>query len=174
MASLKAYCAVAHPDDCVIFARPFIDQHPEYTWHIVYLTYQATDPRALEVAAYWNARGISTTFLGFTDDYKDQQTQSLNFWYGVDAEARLQLVCADAELILTHNADGDYGHIHHKLVHSAFQHINVQKVYFASTFNYNTKYISNGDLPLNEFPLHRDVIEQFSNINCGLYITDNT
>jgi hypothetical protein len=48
--------------------------------------------------------------------------------------------------------------------------MDVPKVYFASTFNYNTRYIAKGDLPLDEFPLHRDVIVQFSDINCGLYI----
>jgi LmbE family N-acetylglucosaminyl deacetylase len=167
---MKAYCAVAHPDDCVIFARPYIDAHPEHDWTIVYLTYQSTDPRAREVSAYWNARNVKTKFLGFTDDYKDQQTQALNFWYGIDAEASLQSECQDAELILTHNEDGDYGHIHHKVVHSAFKLVDTKKVYFASTFNYNVRYMATGELLLDQFPLHRDVIEQFSNINCGLYI----
>lgn len=167
---MKAYCAVAHPDDCVIFARPYIDAHPEHNWTIVYLTYMPTDPRAKEVAAYWNARGIKTEFLGFTDDYKDQQTQALNFWHGIHADNELREACKDAELILTHNEDGDYGHIHHKVVNGAFKLVDTKKVYFASTFNYNVRYMATGELLLDQFPLHRDVIEQFSNINCGLYI----
>jgi LmbE family N-acetylglucosaminyl deacetylase len=167
---LKAIAAVAHPDDCVIFARPYIDAHPEYNWHIVYLTYKSMDPRAREVAAYWTARKITTEFLGFRDDYKDQKTQQFNFWSATDAMTSLINSCNAADLILTHHADGDYGHIHHKLVHNAVKKLAIDQVYFASTFNYNTRYITNNNLPLDQFPLHRDVIEQFSDINCGLYI----
>ena len=83
---------------------------------------------------------------------------------------RAEDACRDADLILTHNADGDYGHIHHKVVHEAVSKMATEQVYFASTFNYNTRYIAKDNLPLDQFPLHRDVIEQFSDINCGLYI----
>lgn len=167
---MKAIAVVAHPDDCVIFARPYIDSHPEYEWHIVYLTYNSTDPRAREVSAYWNARGVTTEFLGFRDDYEDQQTQRFNFWTCTDAIGSLINACNTADLILTHYEDGDYGHIHHKLVHQAIRKLAIEQVYFASTFNYNTRYIARDNLPLDQFPLHRDVIEQFSDINCGLYI----
>ena len=167
---MRAYCVVAHPDDCVIFARPYIDNHPQYSWRIVYLTYQHLDQRAQEMTRYWIKRGVGVQFLGFIDDYTDQQTQQFNFWDPLAAEGVLQQAVEGASLILTHNADGDYGHIHHKLVHGALCQMDVPKVYFASTFNYNTRYIAKGDLPLDEFPLHRDVIVQFSDINCGLYI----
>lgn len=167
---MKAIAAVAHPDDCVIFARPYIDAHPEYEWHIVYLTYAAQDPRAQEVAAYWTARGVTTEFLGFWDDYEDQKTQRFNFWSCTDALTSLINTCNAADLIVTHYEDGDYGHIHHKLVNRAVRKLSINQVYFASTFNYNTRYIAKDNLPLDQFPLHRDVIEQFSDINCGLYI----
>jgi LmbE family N-acetylglucosaminyl deacetylase len=167
---MQAVCVVAHPDDCVIFARPYIDNHPGYSWRIVYLTYHHLDDRAQEMTRYWIQRGVGVQFLGFTDDYKDQQTQQFNFWDPRAAEGVLQQAVHGADLILTHNADGDYGHIHHRLVHGALCQLDVPKVYFASTFNYNTRYIAQGDLPLDEFPLHRDVIVQFSDINCGLYI----
>ena len=167
---MKAIAAVAHPDDCVIFARPYIDAHPDHEWHIVYLTYNSADPRAREVSAYWTARGVTTEFLGFQDDYKDQQTQQFNFWTCTDAMTSLVNACNTADLILTHYEDGDYGHIHHKLVHRAVRKLDIPQVYFASTFNYNTRYIAKDNLPLDQFPLHRDVIEQFSDINCGLYI----
>ena len=64
MARLKALCVVAHPDDCVIFAWPFIEAHPEFEWTIVYLTYTFFDSRAKEIQSYWDKRGITTTFLG--------------------------------------------------------------------------------------------------------------
>jgi len=167
---MNAVCVVAHPDDCIIFARPYIDNHPEYKWCIVYLTYRHLDPRAQEMTRYWIKRGVGVQFLGFADDYQDQLTQQFNHWDPLAAESALRLAAQTADLILTHNRDGDYGHIHHRLVHGAVCQLSIPQVYFASTFNYNTRYIATGDLSLDEFPLHRDVIEQFSDINCGLYI----
>jgi LmbE family N-acetylglucosaminyl deacetylase len=158
---MKAKAVVAHPDDCVIFAWPFIEAHPQFEWEIVYLTYHDTDPRAKEVRAYWDKRNIPTKFLGFQDDYEDQLTQRLNFWHGIHAEYEIREACEDAELILTHNADGDYGHIHHKFVHSALELIDIPKVYFASTFNYNTKYVVNTSVNTSELPLHKEVVEGF-------------
>jgi LmbE family N-acetylglucosaminyl deacetylase len=170
MGTVKAFCAVAHPDDCLIFARPYIDHHLDYEWTIVYLTYMAHEPRAREVSAYWNARNVKTEFLGFIDDYKDQQTQELNYWHGIHAEYELREACKDADLLLTHNEDGDYGHIHHKVVNAAFKLVGTKKVYFASPINYNVRYNATADLDLEQFPEHRDVLEQFTDINCGLYI----
>lgn len=173
MGTVNAYCVVAHPDDCLIFARPYIDHHPEYNWTIVYLTYHASDDRAKEMISYWSKRGVDTHFLGFTDHYQDNETKEFNFWDPLHAEHIIRHACEWADLILTHNADGDYGHIHHSLVHGALCQLDKEQVYFASTFNYNTKYIAKGNLSLNEFPLHRDVLEQFNDINCGLYITND-
>lgn len=169
---MKAIAAVAHPDDCVIFAWPFIESHSEFDWTIVYLTYHDTDPRGKEIKAYWDKRGIKTHFLGFHDDYEDQLTKRLNFWYGIDAQAMLYQTCQDASLILTHNEDGDYGHIHHKFVHDALVSSlpKTPKVYFASTFNYNTKYVVNTPVDTTELPLHKEVVEGFQDRNTGLYI----
>lgn len=165
---------VAHPDDCVIFARPFIDEHPNLNWSIVYLTYCEADPRAQEVSAYWNARGIPTKFLGFADHYIDQETQQLNFWVGLNAYADLMQAAHDAELVLTHDEDGDYGHIHHKFVNGTVQWMhNVAKVYFANEQKANTICKATDVLDLEQFPLHKSVIEQFNDVNVGRYtVTD--
>jgi LmbE family N-acetylglucosaminyl deacetylase len=167
---MQAVCLVAHPDDCVIFAWPFIEAHRAWDWKIVYLTYQDRDPRAQEIRAYWLRRGIPTQFLGFLDDYQDQLTGQLNFWYGVDAQASLLLAADQADIILTHNADGDYGHIHHKLVHNSLVSLDTPKVYFASTFNYNTEYTVTTPVDTSELPLHREVVEGFQDRNIGRYI----
>jgi LmbE family N-acetylglucosaminyl deacetylase len=167
---MRGVVAVAHPDDCVIFAWPFMEAHPEFTWDIVYLTYFDKDDRAKELKAYWDKRNVPTQFLGFKDDYEDQLTQRLNFWYGIDAQASLISAIKGSALILTHNADGDYGHIHHKFVHNSIEHIDTPKVYFASTFNYNTKCTVTTPVDTTELPLHREVIEGFQDRNTGLYI----
>lgn len=172
MERLTAICVVAHPDDCVIFAWPFISSHPEFTWKIVYLTYNNTEPRAQEMSAYWQQRGIATEFLGFYDNFKDQLEHQLHFWNGLDAEAAVCTAAKDADLILTHNADGEYDHIHHRLVHNATQHLNIPKVYF--DFNcsnsYNKQYNATETANLDELPLHQNVIAGFANRDQGHYV----
>ena len=174
MAPVRALCVVAHPDDCLIFAKPFIDNFPTWHWNIVYLTYNSADARAQEMQAYWDAkRNITTHFLGFQDDYADQLAGELKTWRGLDAEASISLAITQfaPDLILTHYEDGDYGHIHHKFVHQAVQVTNsIAKVYFASTFNYNVEYFAQEALDLAQFPLHAEVIAGFQDRDHGRYI----
>lgn len=169
---MRAVALVAHPDDCVIFAWPFIEAHPEFEWIIVYMTYREHEPRAKEVKAYWDRRGIVTAFMGHKDDFYDQQTSKFNFWEPalVGEHVRVCVEAMNPALILTHNVDGDYGHIHHMFVHQIAEVIGRPSVYFASTFNYNTEYQVVTPVATDELPLHREVIEGFQDRNIGRYI----
>lgn len=167
----NALAVVAHPDDCIIFALPFIEHHPQFDWHIVYLTYTKIDPRAQEVAKFWEQRNVTTEFLGLVDDYADQKTQQLNFWSEADAKQNILRVINMCQpvLVITHNKDGDYGHIHHRLVHNAVAETNIPKIYFASTFNVTDTYIAN-EYDLDTLPLHKQVIAGFQDRLVGRYI----
>jgi hypothetical protein len=171
---LKAVALVAHPDDCVIFALPFIAHHNKFDWHIVYLTYKASDERAVEVSRFWNQRGITTKFLGFEDDYMDNETQTLRHWNDTVASAALAASAIGYNLILTHHEDGDYGHIHHKVVHSSTNHPllkDIPQVYFASTFNYTDEIKCDETYySLDELPLHKNIIADFQDRLIGRYI----
>lgn len=170
----KAVTVVAHPDDCVIFALPLIENCQQFNWHIIYLTYNEKDARAREVKNFWHNRNVSTEFLDFRDDYLDQQTQKLNFWTQTEAEAAIGYAVAqhDPVLALTHNSDGDYGHIHHRIVHNAVNLLGVPKIYFASTFNLTDTYLAH-DYDLDSLPLHREVIEGFADRLIGRYIVSD-
>ena len=167
----NAVVVVAHPDDCIIFALPLIENITQYQWHIIYLTYCATDPRAKEVAAFWDNRNVTTEFLGFIDNYKDQVTQHLNFWHRIDAEMAIRpaVLKYNPVLLVTHNADGDYGHIHHCIVHDAVRTIDVPQIYFASTFNATDTYHAQ-EYDLETLPLHREVVSGFHDRLIGRYI----
>lgn len=166
---MKAVAVVAHPDDCVIFAWPFIEAHPEFEWHIVYLTYTHYQPRGKEVDEYWKKRNITAIFLGYDDVWESVKKGQTGF-NTEQATQELGNISSAYDFILTHNADGDYGHVHHKLVHQAVVNLDIPKVYFASTFNYNTKYTVQTAVDVNELPLHKKVIEEFRDRNTGLYI----
>jgi hypothetical protein len=167
---IKAVAVVAHPDDCVIFARPFIESYPQFNWSILYLTYSENDDRAKEVSQYWNEKNISTSFLGFKDDYKDLESNQLNFWSLGEVEAQIQSALHDAQLVLTHNEDGEYGHPHHQAVHYAVQSLSVPQVYFANEGNKTDKIEITSKLDLKKFPIHKDVISEFKELNIGRYI----
>jgi LmbE family N-acetylglucosaminyl deacetylase len=166
---MRAVALVAHPDDCVIFAWPFIEAHPEFSWEIVYMTYRSKDARAREMSDYWTRRNIPTFFLGYHDTWLDMINERISF-DTEDAEQAMFEVANTADLILTHYEDGDYGHIHHKFVNTVAQKMVPPKVYFASTFNYNTEYAVQTPANADELPLHRSVIEEFTDRNTGRYI----
>ena len=173
MSIIKALCVVAHPDDCVIFARPFIEQYSEFEWTILYLTYSSYDPRAMEMTAYWRRRNVSTVNLGFVDDYRDMENNLVSF-NAEQAQREIFNISNNYDLLLTHNPDGDYGHIHHTFVSNSVQPVPKPKVYFAKYEQSNMKCCATSDINLTELPLHRDVISGFENINIGRYAADQS
>jgi hypothetical protein len=171
MSIIKALCVVAHPDDCVIFARPFIERYSEFEWTILYLTYRSYDPRAMEMTAYWRRRNVSTVNLGFTDDYRDMENNLVSF--NVEqAQREIFNISGKYDLLLTHNPDGDYGHIHHTFVSDSVQPVSKPKVYFAKYEQSNMECCATSDINLTELPLHREVVSGFENINVGRYVAD--
>jgi LmbE family N-acetylglucosaminyl deacetylase len=169
---MKAMVVVAHPDDCVIFAKPFIDNFTNWDWTIAYLTHESSSARAKEIGAYWGKRQVATYFLGFEDRYIDLVTNKLTQWTASDATAKIQNVIEQIkpELLLTHNEHGEYGHIHHKLVHSIVADTTKPaKVYFADHINYNIEYHARDSVDLDELPLHKSVISGFVTRDHGRY-----
>jgi LmbE family N-acetylglucosaminyl deacetylase len=157
---MKAICMVAHPDDCVIFGYSFIHNHPEYQWTICYLTYTANDPRGHEFVNFWNRRNCNTKFLGYVDNWHDIENGHISFNKD-SAYADIQLAIADCDLVLTHNAEGDYGHIHHVFVNWATAN-HPKLVTFAGPGQGTVKYtIEPGVYSLDEFPLHQEIVAGF-------------
>lgn len=171
---MKALCVVAHPDDCVIFAWPFIEQHHTLEWSILYLTYQEGDNfRADEIKAFWNKRSVPVEFLGYVDDYRDMESGNFSFDVGT---ALLDIMdrCGKNDIILTHAQDGDYGHLHHKFVHNCVIASAKPAVFFASDQDTNLTCVRVEPLDLSEIPLHADVVKDFQNVEIGNYYLDDT
>ena len=170
---MKAVCVVAHPDDCVIFARPFIDSHPEFKWTILYLTYAEYEPRAKEMSAYWQSRKVSTINLGYVDTYLDMENNKISF-DKVQAESDIANIASKYDMILTHNPDGDYGHIHHKFVSAAASATGKPIVYFANWEQQNLELRTDTSLVLDQFPLHADVIGGFHDLDFQRYLVTDS
>ena len=158
---MKARVMVAHPDDCVIFAYSFMHHYPELDWTVCYLTHTINDPRGREFANFWNQRSITTKFLEFTDSWNFVKNGELGFDPVVAADAIKEAI-GTQDLILTHDHNGDYGHIHHKFIHDVVASNHSYMVTFAGIGKGNIKYtIEPGVYSLDEFPLHKDVVSGF-------------
>jgi LmbE family N-acetylglucosaminyl deacetylase len=169
MARLKALCAVAHPDDCIIFAWPFIEYANQFDWTILYLTYSEQEPRAKEIKKFWDDRNIPAIFLGYIDTYKDMENNKLSFDV-LTAAWQIAGYVKDYDLLLTHDRNGDYGHIHHKFVHDRVNESTKPKVYFANQQEQNFECRRTTPLNLDDLPLHREVISEFDDIETGRYL----
>lgn len=166
---MKAACVVAHPDDCIIFARPFIDRYCDWQWHIFYLTYELYQPRVQEMSAYWHQqRKIPVTSLGYYDTHLDIENNNISF-NKQQAAKEIQSIVENFDIVLTHNADGDYGHIHHKFVSESLAIIDKPIVYFANYPQANLEIVATSKLDLEQFPLHKEVIENFIELDKGRY-----
>jgi hypothetical protein len=169
---MKAVCMVAHPDDCVIFAYQFIMDHSDWDWTICYLTYQRNDPRGAEISQFWERRNICTKFCGMTDNWESVEKGKTGFNNG-DAEQWIRDVCDGADIILTHNEKGEYGHPHHMFIHRVTSFIAIPKVYFGSYPDYYNQLISTVAPPYDpsELPLHEEVIRGFDLTSWKYFIT---
>jgi LmbE family N-acetylglucosaminyl deacetylase len=158
---MNALCLVAHPDDCLIFGYSYIYAHPEYTWTVGYLTCTPDSPRGQELDRFWQKKNIKTVFLGFHDDWKDQQTQSYNFWDPAVASQSCMDLASNFDLVLTHDRHGDYGHIHHKLVHNSVKNFRPLVTFSPHGQGDIVCSVPINAYDLNDLPMHRAVIEPF-------------
>lgn len=158
---MKAIAMVAHPDDCVIFAYSFIHAYPELDWTVCYLTYEADDYRGRELKAFWDRRRIATKFLGYVDDWHDIENKQISFDQA-RAWIDIQEAVSKHDIVLTHDQDGDYGHIHHKFVHDAVADYHPNIITFAGIGKGTDKCtVPKGVYSLDELPNHGSVIAGF-------------
>jgi hypothetical protein len=158
---MKAMAMVAHPDDCVIFAYSFMHHYKHFNWTLCYLTYTEHDARGHEFVNFWKSRGVETKFLGYIDDYHDLETGICSFNIAHATES-IKKIIKDQDLILTHDHNGDYGHLHHQFINKVVCSNHNHVVTFAGVGQGNVKYtIEPGVYSLDEFPLHKDIVSSF-------------
>jgi hypothetical protein len=134
--------------------------HPNYDWTVGYLTYTSNDARGQEMSAFWQRRGIPCVFLGYVDDYRDLESQQISFDTD-SAREDIQALADRYDLVLTHDQQGDYGHLHHKFVYDCVQH-HPRLVTFANTSSGNVKFsVPVGAYDLSELPEHQHIIAGF-------------
>ena len=158
---MRALCMVAHPDDCVIFAYSLMHHLRSLDWTVCYLTYTDRDPRYQELRSFWQERNISTQCLGYTDDWRDLNRGCCSF-DTTQADIDIREVCSHYDMILTHSAAGDYGHLHHRFVHDSVTSHHNSVITFAPPGKGTHYYeLPHGTYSLDELPLHGSVVADF-------------
>lgn len=150
---MKAICIIAHPDDCIIYARPLIEATPSIEWTIMYMTHKKDNLRGIEVAKYWKDKHL--IFLEHNDDYSDHVLGRTKIPTKV-VKKQIQNIIHNYDILLTHGPDGEYGHIHHKLVNTITNDLDIFKVVFSNSPNLT---VEAKPLDLDLLPLHRWAIE---------------
>ena len=106
---MKSCVVVAHPDDETLWAGGFLARYArESVWEVVCCTIPRADPiradKFLNACGVLGARGIVHPAI------EQSAGESLTHLNDIDL--------SEYDYIMTHNAWGEYGHIHHRNVHS--------------------------------------------------------
>jgi LmbE family N-acetylglucosaminyl deacetylase len=112
---------VAHPDDDALFGGPIQKSFPHHHWAVVCVTHNRDNFRGRELIHWQRSLGTHTDdifLLDFPDDPEDFRRDKSSFTpeQVADAVAALNIT---ATTYVSHNAIGEYGHIHHRTVHQA-------------------------------------------------------
>lgn len=174
--TIRALMVVAHPDDCVIFGWPFIKRYSNFDWKILYLTYNEKHPRGNEIKNFWSDEGVSVDFCGVHDDHIDLDEGTI-VSFNKDTVAEYLLTKLEGyDIFLTHGRDGEYGHPHHVFLNSVLKEYTTPKVFFSNGYEANLiikhKDYKKQTQNLDILPLHREIIEAFTDRYDGFYLCD--
>lgn len=109
-------CIVAHPDDETLWGGGNLAiSDPDIRWHVVCATH-LRGPRAKEFARAMARLGVwSFEMFSCRDVYTEEAEEALPYLEDTAFHARLmELAKRPWRVVLTHNAEGEYGHGGHK------------------------------------------------------------
>ena len=106
----KKVMFVAHPDDEMIWGGSHLIQDD---YLVVCITCGTNDTRLKEFKKVMNETGDSYIALGYPDKTNGKRNEWIGVYDNIKNDIEIILNSNDWELIVTHNEEGEYGHIHH-------------------------------------------------------------
>ncbi len=106
---------VAHPDDEVLWGGAHLC---EGGYFVLCLTNGNNPTRSAEFEKLKEAVGYRGIILSYPDKVAGERSEWKYLKKSITKDLRLILSMRDWELVVTHNPEGEYGHIHHKMTSS--------------------------------------------------------
>lgn len=122
---IKAAAFVGHPDDETIWMGGTLLAKTEWEWTIYVATHQASDSRGKELIAaieeYKRVSGNQSIAVVFLELMEDTGEPGKIDIHTVENKLDKLLDSNQYEVIFTHNVDGEYGHLNHKILGEYFK-----------------------------------------------------
>ncbi len=164
---------VAHPDDDVLWGGAHL---LEERYLVVCITAGANETRAKEFTAAMKKTGDIGIMLGFPNKTLGKR----NDWKSSRAKIKQELTeimqLKSWKSIVTHNPEGEYGHIHHKMTSSIVTEIYEELYPGQSNLYYFGAYYSKDKIGAVENSLTRisdDLLAQKKDILLGVYTSQD-
>ena len=103
---------VAHPDDETLWGGNGL-YHEKYL--VVCMTCGVDDRRVEEFRSVMESYGDDFIMLGYPDLVKNKKSDWQDDWTNINYDVQSILSLKKWDGVVTHNPEGEYGHIHHKL-----------------------------------------------------------
>jgi LmbE family N-acetylglucosaminyl deacetylase len=99
--------------------------------------------------------------MGYVDDYRDLENNTISF-DSTSAENAIASLVQDYPVVVTHDAQGDYGHLHHVFVHNCVTKYHKNVITFSPFGQGNLTVLLPDDLySTHEIPVHYASIGEF-------------
>ena len=145
---------VAHPDDDYLWGGAHLLSGD---WFVVVLTNKDNKVRSAEFAEMTAALGNRGLILGYPDKIARRRSDWSYWEDDIREDIKTILSYKDWNQVVTHNADGEYGHQHHRATHrltvEAYDALGCKsELYFFG------RYYVNGEIPADLAPMDAETL----------------
>ncbi|MDL2276653.1 PIG-L family deacetylase [Breznakia sp. OttesenSCG-928-G09] len=147
---------VAHPDDEVLFGGNELINHEYY---IVCLTNGDNELREAEFQNMLDKTKNTGVILSYPDKVKGERSNWSKEQEVISKEVEKIIITGDWDRIVTHNPQGEYGHIQHKKTNEIVTNV-VKELHKEDTLYYFGEYFKKDDIAFKQKKLNKQEANQ--------------
>ena len=144
---------VAHPDDEILWGSKELI---EKKYLVVCITCGKDKTREHEIEEVLKLTGDDLISLGYTDKFLGHKSKWVTQHKKIEKDIKKIINMKKWTNIVTHNEDGEYGHIHHKKIHNMVASTNADNIHYFGKY-YTKKQILNKN-NLDDYKLDKQTL----------------